>query len=96
VSDNDSMNLIYAKEEIDSLKAELEKLTEEHKWLRRNYNEEKMLISDYLELKSRAEKMAEALRYTQNKIGCIIDGSSQQKWIRVVDTALAEFEKGGK
>lgn len=33
------------------LEMELAKLTEDHKWLRRNYEEEKMLVSDYTDLK---------------------------------------------
>lgn len=54
------------------LEAERDRLKEDLKWLRRNYEENEMLVSDYTKLKAKAEKYREALSEIQ-RLGIIGD-----------------------
>lgn len=45
----------------DAWKQKYENLEEDHKWLKRNLDENRMLVSDYTKLKQKSEALAEAL-----------------------------------
>ncbi len=90
------MHVLERGKEIDRLKAEcsdkllaIEVLGDERDLWKSNALKAQNSLVEWQE---KADKLAEALRYTEDKIGVIIDASSMSKWIRIVEEALAEID----